>query len=252
MTEDFLVEETNQVATVTFNRPEKRNSLNVDNLREFETIIRDLRDNSGVRVVIITGSGNTFCSGAEITSLKGVTDQTERDRLFAEARRKRVRLISRNFSMVENLEQVTIAAVNGYAVGGGWGLALACDFRLAIPGAQFWVPEVDYGAPLSMGASARLYSMIGAARAKEIIMTCDRYTSEQLSQWGLVTKIIPEDKLLAAAHELADQMLAKSPKAITGSKLTINALAGVAARESITIPDHQIFIHSSEMDHKKT
>ena len=244
MTKTFLVEETNQVATVTFNRPEKRNPFDVENLKELETILQNLRDNAEVRVVIITGSGNTFCSGADVTSVKGVTDPAERERLFAEARKKRVRLISRNFSMVENLEQVTIAAVNGYAVGGGWGLALACDFRLAVPGAKFWVPEVDYGSPLSMGASARLYSMVGAARAKEIIMTCERYTSEQLAEWGLVTKIVPADKLLPAAHELADKMVAKSPKAVTGSKLTVNALAGIAARESITIPDHRIFIHN--------
>ena len=247
MNQHFLVEKAEQIATITLNRPEKHNPINVEMLREFEAILLDLRDDAATRVVILTGAGNSFSTGADLTVVKGVTDESERRRLFARSRRYRIRLISRTFSLLENLEQFTIAAVNGYAVGGGWGLALACDFRIAVPGAQFWFPEVDLGVPLSVGASARLFSMVGAARAKEIIVTCDRYTSEDLAQWGVVNRIVPPDQLLDEARTFADRMLAKSAKAVTGSKLTVNTLAKVAAREMMMV-DPETFIHSLDAD----
>ena len=247
MDQHFLVEKAEQIAIITLNRPEKRNPINVEMLQEFESILRDLRDDAGTRVVILTGAGNTFSTGADLTVVKGVTDETERRRLFARARRYRIRLISRTLGLLENLEQFTIAAVNGYAVGGGWGLALACDFRIAVPGAQFWFPEVDWGVPLSVGASARLLSMVGATRAKEIIVTCDRYTAEDLAQWGVVNRIVPPDQLLDEARAFADRILAKSANAVTGSKLTVNTLANVAAHEMITL-DPEIFIHALDAD----
>ena len=147
--------------------------------------------------------------------------------------------------MLENLEQVSIAAINGYAIGGGWALALACDFRLAVPGAQFWFPEVDLGVPLSLGASARLFSMVGNGRAKEIILLCSRHTSEELLSWGMVSRIVPPEQLMQAARDLAAQLLAKHPRAVTGSKLTVNALAEVAAREFAQLLP-EIFIHAQE------
>jgi enoyl-CoA hydratase len=145
--------------------------------------------------------------------------------------------------MLENLEQPSIAAINGYAIGGGWGLALACDFRFAVPGAQFWFPEVDLGVPLSLGSSARLFAMVGTGRAKEIIITCDRYTSEELLPLGAVNRLVPPEALLSTAREFAMRLMQKHPRAVTGSKLTINTLAAVAAREMQTF-DPDIFIHT--------
>src|SRR5688572_11627672 len=145
MYEHFLVQKADRMATITLQRPEKRNPINEAMLLEFEAILQALRDDASTRAVIITGSGNTFSAGADLSIMKGVTDPAERQRLFAAARNRRIRLITRTFTMLENLEQVSIAAINGYAIGGGWGLSLACDFRLAVPGAQFWFPEVDLG-----------------------------------------------------------------------------------------------------------
>lgn len=245
MSNHFLVEKTDHIAIITLNRPEKRNPMNEDMLREFEAILHDLRDDAHVRVVILTGTGNSFSAGADLTIVKGITDEAEKQRIFAQARNRRARLISRTFSMLENLEQISIAAINGYAVGGGWGLALACDFRLAVPGAQFWFPEVDLGVPLSLGSSARLVSMVGASRAKEIIVMCDRYTSEDLLSWGMVHRLVPPEQLLATAQEFASRLLAKHPRAVTGSKLTVNTLAAVASRE-ISVVHPELFIHSTQ------
>ena len=245
MYEHFLVEKADRLATITLNRPEKRNPINENMLLEFDAILRDLRDDVSTRVVILTGTGNSFCAGADLGVLKDVTDLAERRRLFAEARNRRSRLIGRTFSLLENLEQPSIAAINGFAIGGGWGLALACDFRLAVPGAQFWFPEVDLGVPLNVGSTARLFSTVGASRAKEIILLCDRYKAEDLLTWGMLHRLVPPDKLMATAHELATRLLAKPPKAVTGSKLTVNTIAAVAAREMSSVHP-EFFIHSQE------
>jgi enoyl-CoA hydratase len=147
--------------------------------------------------------------------------------------------------LFENLEQVSIAAINGYAIGGGWGLALSCDFRLAVPGAQFWLPEVDLGVPLGIGTTSRLVSIIGIARAKEVIITGDRYTAEDLHSWGMINRLVVPEMLMETAYDLAKRLSAKNPRAVAGSKLSVNAIAAVAAREVTTVqPD--LFIHTQE------
>jgi enoyl-CoA hydratase len=242
MYRNFTVERTDGIVTVTLSRPEKRNPINEEMLSEFEQIALALRDDADARAVILTGTGNAFCAGADLSIVKGVTDPDERQRLFAQARNRRARLIGRSFALFENLEQATIAAINGFAIGGGWGLALTCDFRIAVPRAHFWLPEVDLGVPLGLGSTSRLVSMVGAARAKEIILTCDRYTSEDLFAWGMINRIVPPEALLDTARDLAKRLVAKNPRAIAGSKLTVNAIAAVAAREMSTVqPD--LFLH---------
>ena len=241
----FVVDHSDRIVTITLNRPEKRNPINEDMLREFEEILCALRDDPSARVVVLTGAGPSFCAGADLSLFKGVSDAAERRRLFKEARSRRIRLISRTFGMLENLEQPSIAAVNGHAAGGGWGLALACDFHLAVPSAEYWFPEVDLGVPLSLGSSARLFSVVGAARAKAIILTCSRHRAEELYHWGMIHRLVEPEDLLPAAHQLARELLAKSPRAVTAAKLTVNSLAAVAARE-INSFDPDLFIHRGE------
>ena len=239
---NFLVEKADHIATIVLNRPEKRNPVNEEMLGELEAILHSLRDDVASRVVVITGTGNAFCAGADLSVVRGVTDAAERQRIFARARNRRARLLGRTLSLLENLEQPSIAAINGFAIGGGWGLALACDFRFAVPGAQFWFPEVDLGVPLSLGSTARLCSMVGAARAKEIIITCDRYTTEDLFAWGMINRIVPPAQLVETARQFAARLLAKPPRAVTGSKLTVNTIAAVAARELSTVQP-EVFMH---------
>jgi enoyl-CoA hydratase/carnithine racemase len=239
---NFLVERADRIATITLNRPEKRNPINEEMLAELEGILLELRDDADARAVILTGTGNSFCAGADLSVVKGVTDPGERQRRFAEARNRRARLIGRTFALLENLEHLSVAAVNGFAIGGGWGLALACDFRIAVSGAQFWMPEVDLGVPLGLGSTARLFTMLGAARTKEIVLTCNHYSAEELFAWGAINRVVPSDQLMATTRDLVQRILSKHPRAVSGSKLTVNTLAGVAARELSTVqPD--LFIH---------
>src|SRR3989442_3938324 len=134
---NFVVDKADRIATIPLKRPEKRNPINEDMLKEFEAIVHDLRDDTESRVVIITGTGNAFCAGADLTIVKGVTDVAERQRLFARARNRRARLIGPPFSLPENLEQPSIAPINGFSIGGGPGFALARRFCLPFPRAPF-------------------------------------------------------------------------------------------------------------------
>lgn len=245
MYKNFSVDTEGKIVVIALNRPEKRNPINEEMLSEFEQIVMSLRDDPSSRAVILTGTGNSFCAGADLSIVKGVTDPAERQRLFAQARHRRTRLIGRTFTLFENLEQVSIAAINGYAIGGGWGLALACDFRMAVPGAQFWLPEVDLGVPLSIGSTSRLVSMVGTARAKEIIITGDHYTAEDLHSWGMINRVVAPEMLMEAARDFAKRLIAKNPRAVTGSKLAVNAIAAVAARELTTVQP-ELFIHTPE------
>ncbi len=114
-----------------------------------------------------------------------------------------------------------------------------------MPGAQFWLPEVDLGVPLGIGTTSRLVSIVGTARAKEIIITGDRYSAEELHSWGMINRLVAPEILMQETHNLAKRLIAKNPRAVAGSKLAINAIAAVAARELSTVqPD--LFIHSED------
>ena len=117
------------------------------------------------------------------------------------------------------------AAVNGHAVGGGWGLALACDFRIAAAEAQFWIPEVDLGVPLGVGTTTRFVRMVGPARAKEIIMGCARYSAAEAQAWGLVNRVVPGAELAQAARDYAQLMAKKPVRPLAEVKARNNAIA---------------------------
>jgi enoyl-CoA hydratase/carnithine racemase len=140
-------------------------------------------------------------------------------------------LFERANTLLEGLEQITIAAVNGHAVGGGWGLTLACDFRVAAAEAQFWIPEVDLGVPLGVASTTRFVRLVGPARAKEIILECRRYSAEEARAMGLVHRVVPTAELDKRVAELAAAMLAKPFRPLAEMKARINAIARVATPE---------------------
>ncbi|MGH7932829.1 MAG: enoyl-CoA hydratase/isomerase family protein, partial [Candidatus Binataceae bacterium] len=143
-------------------------------------------------------------------------------------------IINRALDVLVHLEQMTIGAINGYAIGGGWGLALGCDLRIAVEGAQFWFPEVDLGVALSPGSTALLAGHVGPAVAKEIIITCRRYTAEELLPMGLVNRVVKREQLMTVTWELAQSIASKNPAAVMGSKATVNALA---MGKGVMVPD---------------
>jgi enoyl-CoA hydratase len=224
MPNHFILEKEGRIATLTFNRPEKRNPLNEEIVLELESLLHEVRDDKEIRVLIFTGTGNTFSAGADLSQVKGITDKEERQRIFAPLGKRRARLIGRVVNVLVNLEQVTIAAVNGYAAGGGWTLALGCDFRIAVEEAEFWFPEVDLGVPLSPASTALVVAHVGPTVAKEIIIGCRRYKATELLPLGLLHQVVKKEALLPTARALAENLASKNPNAVMVSKATINAL----------------------------
>jgi enoyl-CoA hydratase len=224
MPKHFVLSKEGFIATLTFNRLEKRNPLNEEILLELEEMLQEVRDDPQVRVMVFTGSGNTFSAGADLSQIRGISDVPERQRIFAQYRKRRGRLVGRALDVLVNLEPITIAAVNGYAVGGGWALVLGCDFKIAVEEAQFWFPEVDLGVPLSAGATALLAAHVGPTKAKEIIITCRRYNAHELLAMGLLNRVVKKDELQSAVNELAHSIVAKNPAAVAGSKLIVNTV----------------------------
>jgi enoyl-CoA hydratase len=154
--------------------------------------------------------------------LKGVTDKAERQRLFAAVPAQRRRILRRTLALLTNLEIPTVAAVNGFAVGGGWFLALACDLRIAVESAEFWMPEVDLGSPGPRAPEQWLTAHVGAARAKEVIFTCRHFKAEELYRWGLLNRVVRKEELIPVAMELAQSLAAKKHAAIVQAKANIN------------------------------
>jgi len=212
------------IATVTLNRPERRNALSDALLTELASAFTELRDDAGVRVVVVTGAGPVFSAGADARLRSGMSAE-ERRQVFANRKSQFRRLFERANTLLEGLEQPTVAMVNGHAVGGGWGLALACDFRIAAAEAQFWIPEVDLGVPLGVGSTARFVRLVGPARAKEIILECRRYSAAEALALGLVTRVVPGATLASTVREYAALLAAKPFRPLAEAKARINAIA---------------------------
>ena len=216
----FLVESDGPVLTVTFNRPDQRNGLTSAVLRELESIIHHVRDDGRIRSLILTGAGTVFCAGAEPTS---VTMRAEKGDLSGNAV-DGPRMIGRIFDQLAHLETMTVVAVNGHAVGGGWSLALAADYCLAVPAAQFWVPEVDLGVPFRGLSSFALTHRLGPWLAKEAVILCRRFSAEELCTLGVINRVVGPDQLLDEARTIAARFAAQPAKAAVNTKRDVNAV----------------------------
>ena len=212
------------VATVTLNRPDRRNSLSDEMLTDLGSAFAALRDDTTTKVVVVTGAPPVFSAGADAPISKSMSPE-ERRRVFTSRKSQFRRLFERANTMLEGLEQITIAGINGHAVGGGWGLTLACDFRFAAAEAQLWIPEVDLGVPLGVASTTRFVRLVGPAVANEIILECRRYTAADAAAMGLVHRVVPGDQLAKAVDEYARLMAAKPFRPLAEMKARINAIA---------------------------
>jgi enoyl-CoA hydratase len=224
MTDNVRLDREGALATVTLNRPERRNALSDAMLSDLGRVVNELRDDAAVRVVIVTGAPPVFSAGAD-AGLKSSMSPEERRHAMATRRSQFRRLFERANTVLEGIEQITICAINGHAVGGGWGLTLACDFRIAAADAQFWIPEVDLGVPLGVASTTRFVRLVGPARAKEIILECRRYAAEEARALGLVHRVVPGNDLMKHSRDYAQLLLAKPFQPLAEMKARINAIA---------------------------
>jgi enoyl-CoA hydratase/carnithine racemase len=212
--ENILYEKKNGVATITINRPKKRNAMNRETIREILSVLDDVEKDASVRVVVITGAGDrAFSAGADIGGMEGRTPLDLR---------RSSQLGQQMMNRVEDLEKPVIAALNGYALGGGLELAMACDFRIASESARLGQPEINIGLIPGWGGTQRLPRFVGKALAKEIIFTGRMIDAKTAEQMGLVNKVIPADQLKLAVEKLATELLNKPPVAIKVAKQLIN------------------------------
>jgi len=203
----LLLELNERVLTITINRPNALNALNTELISELKLAIDDAYDNAEVGGIIITGSGEkAFAAGADIREIAELNELNARK--FSE-RGQEV------FSLLENFEKPVIAAINGYALGGGCELAMACHFRIASESAQFGQPEVNLGLIPGYGGTQRLTKLIGKGRALELMMTGNTIDAETAHQMGLVNHVEEtQDAMMEKARELMGKILTKAPLAI--------------------------------------
>ncbi len=224
MPSNFIFEKNGPITTITFSRPERRNCLNEEVIFDFENLLHSVRDDRETRALIVTGTGTAFCSGADLSVLKNAENREQQPVFSKQAGKRMPRLIGRVFDVLANLDLVTIGAINGYAVGGGWSWALAFDFCLAVETAEFWVPEVDMQVPYRGAPAKVLAARLGPWRAKEAILMCRHYTAAELLALGVINRVVKSEELMPAAQELARTLAAKQAEAIANSKRDINGV----------------------------
>jgi enoyl-CoA hydratase len=213
--ENLLISELNEVLVITINRPNKLNALNRKTIAEISKAIADAKSNKVVKGIIITGAGNkSFVAGADISEFVG---------LSVEEGKKLAQTGQGVFKQIETCPKPVIAAVNGFALGGGCELSMACHLRVASENAMFGQPEVNLGLTAGYGGTQRLIQYIGKTKATELHMTADTLTAEQALQLGLVNYVVPQKQLMTKCMELLEKIKSKSPKAITGVINSINA-----------------------------
>jgi len=215
MRECLVYKNTGPTAIIELHRPDKKNSLNSKLRQELEGLLEELEENRCVRAVIITGGEEIFSAGADINEFTEINT--------AESAYKHSREFQRLFDRIESLPQPVIAAVSGYALGGGFELALACDSRIASETAKFGLPEIKIGAFPAGGGTQRLPRLIGAARAKEMIFFGEPIGAKEALSLGLVTRVVPKERLLEEAKALAGRLADLPRLALEASKKAINA-----------------------------
>jgi enoyl-CoA hydratase len=211
---NLLIERDGGVAIVTINRPKALNALNSEVLSELQQLFTEFAIDKELGVVVITGSGEkSFVAGADITQMKEFNPIEGRNfGMLGQA----------SFNKVENLPQPVIAAVNGFALGGGCELAMACDIRIAGENAKFGQPEVGLGVTAGFGGTQRLPRLVGRGKAKELLFTGDIIGAQEALAIGLVDRVVPAAEVKAYALELAKKILSKSPVAVQLTKSAVN------------------------------
>ncbi|MCE9540315.1 MAG: enoyl-CoA hydratase/isomerase family protein [Bacteroidetes bacterium] len=213
--ENLLTETDNNILTITINRSDKLNALNRNTVKEIGQAIKNAGSDNAIKAIIITGSGQkAFAAGADITEL--VVLSVEEGKILSKEGQDVYRSI-------ETCPKPVVAAVNGFALGAGCELSMACHIRIASENAKFGQPEVNLGLIAGYGGTQRLIQYVGKTKALELHMTGDLINAEQALKLGLVNYVVPQDQLILKCVELLEKIKTKSPKAITSVINTINA-----------------------------
>ena len=245
MTYQYLkVEKEGHVAVVTLDRPEKLNALSADLMEEVILASQAFHEDEETRVVIFTGSGGCFSAGVDLT------DKRFAEGLVKASNLKKLRFLGlgpRMIRAVYEIDQITIAAVNGAAMGGGACIAAACDFRIGAEDCRVGYPEVDLGMNLSWTALPMCMHLIGPARTKRMVILAEKVKAQTLLEWGFLDEVAPADELLAATQAMAGKYAAQAPIAAQMVKRSVNAIAS-ALDQSIMHMDADQFLLTTQTE----
>ncbi|MBQ1547269.1 MAG: enoyl-CoA hydratase/isomerase family protein [Lachnospiraceae bacterium] len=217
---NLKVEHDGEICVLTISRPGALNALNSETLAELDTALTEIEADDNTKVLILTGGPDkkdnafkSFVAGADISEMVNFT--------APEARAFGIRA-SKPFFKLQEMRQVTIAAVNGFALGGGCEIAMACDIRIASENATFGQPETGLGIIPGFGGTQRLARLVGMGRAKEMIFTCDSIDANEAYRIGLVNKVVPCEELMNTAKEMGKKIASKGSYAVSVAKAAIN------------------------------
>ena len=226
---NLLLEVEGPIAVLTINRPKALNALNSETLTELNEVLTEIEGRDDIKVVILTGAGEkSFVAGADISEMVNFS--------AAEGRAFGMRA-SEPFFKLQNMRQVTIAAVNGFALGGGCEISMACDIRIASENALFGQPECGLGIIPGFGGTQRLARLVGMGRAKEMIFACQNIDAAEAYRIGLVNAVYPLEELLPAAKKMAAGIAANAPIAVRNCKKAINDGLQVDMDQAIVIEE---------------
>ena len=213
MYENIKYESRDNIAYVTVNRPKAMNALNMDVLNELYDVFTAIEADADIRAVILTGEGRAFVAGADIAQM---------NQLNALEGRQMMIMGHKVMNLIEAIEKPVIAAVNGFALGGGCELSMACDIRIASEKAKFGQPEVGLGIIPGFGGTQRLPRLVGKGMAKYLIMTAEMIPAEEANRIGLVEKVVPAESLIEEAEKLAKTIASKAPVAVATANTASN------------------------------
>jgi enoyl-CoA hydratase len=218
----FLTPEEENIAVITLNRPDALNALSSGLLKELDNVLEEIRKDDKIRSVVITGAGRAFSAGADLSDA-GSGGEAEM--------RARIELGLKVFDKIETFDKPVIAAINGYALGGGLEMAAACDMRIASEKARFGNPEVNIGLIPSWGGCVRIPKLIGRAKAAQIILTGERIDAKEAEKIGLINKAVSPDELKSTAMYLAGQLATKAPIAMRLAKDILSKAMEISIEE---------------------
>jgi len=211
--ENIIYEKEDGFAIITLNRPQRKNAINLELMKELLNALSEIKEDEEIRTAIITGAGDAFAAGADITMFDALTSPVKAWELSQ----------GRNpIHEIERINKPFIAAINGLALGGGCELALACDLRIASEKAIFGQPEINLGLLPGAGGTQRLPRLVGLTKAKELLFTGDTISAEEAYRIGLVNRVVKEENLMEEAKKLAKKLASKPPIALRVIKSVIN------------------------------
>ena len=240
MTQEILFSHTGHIATITLNRPEKLNAMTKDMTALLEQFVAECNQSDEIRVVILTSAGEkAFCAGSDIKDLDNFPTPWD------------WRTHSGYCEAIRSIKKPTIAAINGWALGGGLEMALGCDIRISAPGAKFGAPEIKLGWIGGGGMTALLAEAIGSSNTALMIMTGEPIDATRALSWGLISEVVDSDQLLPRANELAHVIAANAPIAAESAKSNIRAAFSMSREDAIAYErDLQVICLATEDAHE--